>query len=286
MPIPLDADGWLAPGQYGVASVIRHPKTAKTSTLYPELDGKPIGLVWHWTAGGYGAGTGNSLTNYMIAESYNDAKRASWHFFINKRGEIHQFAPVNVATWTTGAPGTLWSSAAGVPVPKPVRDVNRATIGVELENAGVLLPSGGKWYAWPYGIGAEGLSESQAREAAAAGKVAFKSQYEVVPSRAIQWSDGNTYDAWTPQQVFAAQELVRALRGPLGWTSPEQVDYGHRTFYSKRDPGLLWMDGVLPGIQDAVWGFRAGGVASSTKTPLFVLALLGAGFIAWKYRRS
>jgi hypothetical protein len=287
MAIPIDAQGWLVPGQYGSVKVIRHPPISKISALASDLNGKPLGIVWHWTAGGYGSGTGTESTNYFISESYNAAKKASWHFLINRRGEIHQFAPIYVGTWTTGSGGSLFDRVAGIPTSRKFSDVNRATIGVELENAGVLLPYQGAWYAWPYGIGAEGLSELQAREAAAAGKVAFKSAYKVDASRAVPWGDGNTYDRWPDLQILAAQEMSRAVAGALGWTDPERIHYGHRTFYSKRDPGLLWMDGVLPQIEKNIFGRAAGGIASSPNTPLFLLALAGAGFLAfWKYRRS
>jgi hypothetical protein len=284
--IPVTSDGWLVPGTYGPVRVVRHEQTPKTMTLLPEMKNRPIGLVWHWAAGGYGTGLNNNVTNYMIDVSYNADRKASWHFFVNKRGEIHQFAPLTLGTWTTGTPGKLWDRVAGVPVYKSVSNVNRATIGVEMENAGVLLPSGDKWYAWPYGIGAEGMSEAQAREAAAAGRISFQSQYAVDTDRAQRWADGNVYDRWPPEQVFAAQEMVRAISAYLGWEDPERINYGHRTFHAKRDPGLLWMDKELPVIQRNIFGKRGGGVASSPNTPLFLLTLAGAGFVIWKYGRS
>lgn len=274
MAIPVDAQGWLVPGQYGRIKVIQHPQTPKTSSLFSFLNGKPLGIVWHWAAGGYGSGLSNNVTNYMIAESNNEARKASWHFFVNKRGEIHQFAPLSRATWTTGTPGKLYDPST----PSEVRDtgdVNRATIGVELENAGVLLkaPNGG-WYAWPYGIGAEGLSEDQARQKAEAGGISFKSAYMVDDSRAQAWRDGNTYDAWPDAQVEAAREMTRAIVGWAGWRDPRHIQYGHRTFHPKRDPGLLWMDGVLPQISQSVFG--GGGSRTGSGGPGIGVAILGA----------
>lgn len=288
MAIPIDAEGWLLPGQYGAVRVVRHPQTPKTSTLYSFLNKKPLGIVWHWTAGYYGSGKSRDSTNYFIAESYNENRRASWHFLITKEGEIHQFAPVSVATWTTGRAGDLYDPSLESGVRK-TGDVNRATIGVEMANAGVLLkgPDGG-WYAWPYGIGAEGLSEVQAREKAAAGGITFRSAYRVDASRARQWSDGNVYDAWPPAQVEAAQEMARAVASWAGWKDPRHLHYGHRTFDPKRDPGLLWMDGELPGIQRSIFGqgIDGAGPSASPSGPLLLLALAGAGFVLWKYGRS
>lgn len=283
--IPIDAQGWLVPGQYGPVKVVRHPPIKKTTAFYPDLGGKPLGIVWHWAAGGYGTGRGNEVTNYMISESYSPEKK-SWHFFINRNGEIHQFAPIYVGTWTTGSGGSLFDRVGGLPVWKKYGDVNRATIGVELQNTGVLLPHNNEWYGWPYGLGASGMSEVQAREAAMAGKITFQSRYKVDPSRAVPWSDGNTYDRWTDLQIIAAQEMSRAIAGALGWTDPERIHYGHRTFYSKRDPGLLWMDGVLPEIEKNIFGRSVGGLASSPAAPFMLLALAGAAFAIWKFRRS
>ena len=287
MAIPIDAEGWLVPGQYGQVRVIRHPLTPKTSTLFSFLNKKPLGIVWHWTGGGYGTGMSRDSTNYFIAESYNEGRRASWHFLITKDGEIHQFAPVSVATWTTGRPGDLFDPSLPSQVRK-VGDVNRATIGVEMSNAGVLLQGpDGFWYAWPYGIGAEGLSEEQARAKAAAGGIAFKSAYRVNTDRAVAWKDGNVYDRWTPAQTQAAAEMSRAVASWAGWRDPRHLHYGHRTFDPKRDPGLLWMDGELPRIEQNIFGRSVGGSASdsSSSGPVFLVGLALAGLAWWKFRR-
>lgn len=284
MAIPIDSEGWLAPGRYGNVTVIRHDLITKTTPYDAQIGGKPLGIVWHWAAGGYGAGHSNDVTNYTISESYNADRKASWHFFITKNGEIHQFAPVSIGTWTTGAGGKLYDPS----LPSKERtmgNVNRATVGVETENAGVLLKGpDGHWYAWPYGDGAEGLSEVQARDKAAQGGIIFKSVYRVAPERAQAWSDGNVYDAWPAAQQQAAQEMARSVAAWAGWKDPRHIHYGHRTFYVKRDPGLLWMDGVLPSIERNIFGSAAssgsaGGSAGSGKAGV---ALLGAalGFSA------
>lgn len=278
--IPITSDGWLTPGRYGSVTVVRHPQISKTSSLYATLGGKPLGIVWHWTGGNYGSGTGRASTDYMVATSYNDARKASWHFFINKSGEIHQFAPITVATWTTGAPGKLFDRVAGVPVTRDFDNVNRATIGVELDNAGILLPQGGNWYAWPYSASAAGMSEADAKAAAQAGRITLDSRYRVDASRAQQAvSDGVTYDRWTAPQVDAARELSRTVAQALGWKDPAHIHYGHRTFHAKRDPGLLWMDEVLPRIERDVFSGKTGTPAPVASTS-DLGALLGGAAVA------
>lgn len=284
MVLPVDAEGWLLPGRYGQVRVIRHPRTPKTSPLYAYLQDKPLGIVWHWTAGGYGSGRSQDVLNFMVAESANRGRDASWHFFISKDGAIHQFAPLSVATWTTGTSGTLYDPAATLSS-RGVDSVNRATVGVELENAGVLLQGpDGQWYAWPYGIGAEGLSEAQAREKAAQGGITFQSGYRVDASRAQPWRDGNTYDRWPQAQVNAAEALSATVAQWAGWRDPRHLRYGHRTFHPKRDPGLLWMDGVLPGIERQVFGARAGAMGAGASSLLLGVAV-GFGAVYLLRRR-
>lgn len=286
MALPIDAQGWLIPGTHGGIKVIRHPQTPKTMPLAPDLKGKPLGMVWHWTGGGYGSGRDSGPTQWNIQASADPKHAASWNFYINRDGEIHQFAPASLGTWATGGPGTLWAKKGGVPYFRPIANMNWGTVAVELQNAGVLLPKGNDWYGWPYGSNASGMSEIGAREAALAGKINFDSRYKVDASRAVPWPDGNTYDRFTDPQINSAQELARTLAQYAGWQDPEHIHYGHRTFYVKRDPGLLWMDGVLPQIEKNIFGRAAGSVASSPATPLFLLALGMAGFFIWKYRRS
>lgn len=277
MAIPVDAEGWLSPGQYGTVRVVRQSRTPKTSSLFSFLNGKPLGIVWHWVAGGYGSGRSQDVLNYMILESGNTSRKASWHFFVGKDGSIHQFAPLSVATWTTGTPGKLYDPSTPSQV-RDVGDVNRATVGVEMENAGVLLKGpDGNWYAWPYGIGAEGLSEEQARQKAAEGGISFKSAYRVDATRAEAWRDGNTYDRWPAPQVAAAEALSAAVAQWAGWRDSRHIQYGHRTFHPKRDPGLLWMDGVLPQISRRIFGGSAGGGGSGAGAGSLLLGL-AAGF--------
>lgn len=280
-----DSNGWLVPGSSSVP--IELHSTPKTTPYYKALGGKPVGLVWHWTAGAYR--DDDSLTQWAIHSSLDREYKASWHFYISRKGVIYQFAPIYVGTWTTGSGGTLFDRVKGVPVQVPFDDVNRATIGVELENAGTLLKQNGEWYAWPYASALRGKTENAAREAARTGTIPFERQFRVNPSRAIPWSDGEVYDAWPPAQQKAAQALVKALRDALGWTDPERVDYGHRDFYTKRDPGLLWMDGVLPGIQRLVFGRAAGessARAASYASPVLFGALAGVGLYWLLSRRK
>lgn len=278
-----DSNGWLVPGSSEVPVELH--STPKTTPYAKVVGGKPLGLVWHWTAGAYREDDG--LTQWAISSSLDPSYKASWHFYISKKGVIYQFAPIYVGTWTTGSGGTLFDRVKGIPTQVPFPNVNVATIGVELENSGILLKQNGEWYAWPYANVLRGKSENDAREAARTGTIPFERQFRVRPARAIPWTDGEVYDAWTPAQQKAAEVLVRAVSDALGWTDPERVNYGHRTFYVKRDPGLLWMEDVLPGIQRRVYGRAAGeslARAASYANPIILGALAGVG-LYWLLRR-
>lgn len=281
--ISISADGWLVPGQYGSIKVFRHPQTPKTMPLESNLNGRPLGMVWHWTGGGYGSGMSSGGTEWNISASADPAHKSSWHFFINRAGEIHQFAPASIGTWATGGPGLLWTKKAGVPYLRPFVNVNNGTVAVELQNAGVLLPSKGAWYGWPYGAEASRMSEIAARDAAKAGRIAMNSAYKVDSSRAVPWADGNVYDRFTDAQIFAAQELARALAQYAGWNDPEHIHYGHRSFYSKRDPGLLWMDGVLPTIERNIFGRTARTSGAAAAVSGVGAALVGAAVVGAAY---
>ena len=119
-------------------------------------------------------------------------------------------------------------------------NVNAATIGVELDNAGPLKEVAGRAYAWPYW-----------RDA---GRRRPNPRY-VVPAGNVEYHDGEPYDGFPASQVRAAVEIVDALRNFLGWTR-EAAGYGHSMFAapSKTDPGRLWMEQRLPRILDEVFG--------------------------------
>ena len=87
---------------------------------------EPRFLVVHYTAGSSAAGT--------ISWFQNPASGVSAHLVIARDGRITQMVPFNRKAAHAGV--SRWGSLSGM---------NRYSIGVELDNAGVLIRSGGKW---------------------------------------------------------------------------------------------------------------------------------------------
>jgi N-acetylmuramoyl-L-alanine amidase len=86
----------------------------------------PRFLVIHYTAGSSAAGT--------VAWFCSPASRVSAHLVIARDGTVTQMVPFNREAWHAGQ--SRWGSLSGL---------NRHSIGIELDNAGCLIRSGGKW---------------------------------------------------------------------------------------------------------------------------------------------
>lgn len=86
----------------------------------------PRFLIIHYTAGSSAAGT--------IAWFQNPASRVSVHLVIARDGAVTQMVPFNREAWHAGQ--SRWGNLSGL---------NRYSIGIELDNAGCLIRSGGKW---------------------------------------------------------------------------------------------------------------------------------------------
>ena len=86
----------------------------------------PRFLIIHYTAGSSAAGT--------ISWFQNPASRVSAHLVIARDGEITQMVPFNCEAWHAGQ--SRWGNLSGL---------NHYSIGIELDNAGLLIRSGGKW---------------------------------------------------------------------------------------------------------------------------------------------
>jgi hypothetical protein len=309
MPLKFDAQGWLIPGSDPSIKVDKSVVTGKTyDTFSPLVGGKAAGIVWHWTGGSADFKDGSDpaknrmgmapwLKDYMLKEVVDPGRSASWNFFLDRHGTLFQHASIYKPTWTTCG-NTL-------PVYKPVTEntgvmvpvhVNRALLGIEMENAGRLLKQGDNWYRWPYYkqanescTGKSMCGEKEAEYNALSGKAKFEDAYRINPKRAITMPNGKTFDAYTQAQIKAATELARALKEALGWVSPKQIHYSHQQFVPKQkiDPGDLWMDGILPQMEVNVFGRRASGGTSIDPTAVVLgLAALGGTYWYWKRRQG
>jgi N-acetylmuramoyl-L-alanine amidase len=89
-------------------------------TIAPRL------LVIHYTAGSSAAST--------ISWFRDPASRVSAHLVIARDGTVTQLVPFNREAWHAGR--SHWGSLSGL---------NHHSIGIELDNAGRLIESGGKW---------------------------------------------------------------------------------------------------------------------------------------------
>jgi N-acetylmuramoyl-L-alanine amidase len=83
-------------------------------------------LIVHYTAGSSAQG--------CIDWFRDPASRVSAHLVIARDGTITQMVPFNRAAWHAGQ--SHWGNLSGL---------NRHSIGIELDNAGQLIRSGGKW---------------------------------------------------------------------------------------------------------------------------------------------
>jgi N-acetylmuramoyl-L-alanine amidase len=102
-------------------------------------------LVFHYTAGRSADSSVESLC------TRKPQGNASAHLVVSRDGRIVQLAPFNIVTWHAGV--SQWNGLVGL---------NRASIGIEMDNAGWLDRVGDKFIAWfgkEYGAGDVMLAE-------------------------------------------------------------------------------------------------------------------------------
>ena len=92
-------------------------------------DLSPRYLVFHYTAGKSAANSIGWLTN--------PESQASAHLVVARNGRITQLAPFNVKAWHAGI--SHWDGLSGL---------NSYSIGIEMDNAGLLKKVGDKYQAW------------------------------------------------------------------------------------------------------------------------------------------
>ncbi|WP_342346701.1 N-acetylmuramoyl-L-alanine amidase [uncultured Nitrospira sp.] len=95
----------------------------KGGIIYPSY------LVFHYTAG--------RSSQSSIAWLTNPLAKASAHLVVGRDGTITQLAPFTTKTWHAGV--SHWDGLTGL---------NQHSIGIEMDNAGPLIPVGTKLTAW------------------------------------------------------------------------------------------------------------------------------------------
>lgn len=212
---------------------------------------QPLGVVWHWTGGlCRGAHVGQILSDEIRGFDRAKDRAASWNALVTKEGAIFQSVSFNTGSWHVGRPGRI--GAAPVMTGSPpswnatawtggslFANINSATLGIELANAGRLEKVGEKFYCSPWWL--EGTQSPD-------------SKLEIEPERAVAVGD-KWYDAFPDAQVQAAQRLLLALVQRYKLTR-DVSRYGHVMFDPgrKEDPGPLWLDNKLPTILDSIFG--------------------------------
>ena len=204
----------------------------------------PLGVVWHTTDDRGGPGYAEALARRIQTFRSGVDRPASWHLLIGKDGALYQSASFNLGTWHVGMPGVI----AGRRFP----NINHATSGIELENAGRLRRLGELAYCWPYYINPQAPGNERKPDPRCALSL----------DRAVATPEG-LFDTFTDAQEASATVVVRALVARYGWTR-EACAYCHADFDPQRreDPGPIWKRTILPRVLARVFG----GVVAATST--------------------
>lgn len=226
-------NGWLYDEGDGPTRVTYVRSVRTCSLLVPQ----PMGLVWHATGTVGGPGFAVRLAHRIQTYRAGVDRPASFHAVVARDGTIVQCISLAVGSWHVGRPGEIGG--------RLFDNVNRATIGIELENAGVLNEIGGHLYAWPFYRN----PHAPERERRANPKC------RVPRARGVLFSDGRLYDGFTARQVDTARELVAACVARFAFNR-HTAAYAHADFAAptRTDPGPVWMRGHLPRILDEVFG--------------------------------
>jgi len=91
---------------------------------------RPDSIIIHYTAGSSAESSVRSLSN--------PAQKVSAHLVVGQKGEIYQLVPFDTVAWHAGR--SSWKGRSGY---------NQYSVGIEIDNAGILTPNGsGKYLSW------------------------------------------------------------------------------------------------------------------------------------------
>lgn len=184
--------------------------------------GQPVvATIIHYTASG---GDAEGDISWLVSP----ASKASAHFVIGRDGVVTQLADLGMATWHAGASQLLVGT-------ERLRGVNERTIGIELDNCGLLHRGRSGAFFW----------EAGSRMMRYAGRE---------PERAsLRLPSGECVDGWwepyAQEQIGALLDLLSALRF-AGHTTAAANCLGHNEVCvpagRKLDPGPLFPWERLP----------------------------------------
>ncbi len=204
--------GWLDK-EHNIFAIV-DPNNNPTKLFYSLETPIPIAIVWHYSSPKW---YGKDWTAEMVCRTLLTTAKASFHIMITRDGTIFQNVSFLKGSFHVGRPGTF----EGV----NYDNINKCTIGIELENHGRLLAYKDKFYTWPYYK--EGIIDPD---------------LEVDTNCAIKTNEG-WFCNFTDAQILSAVELMKALKQ---YIKPENMIFGHVDFDPgrKEDPGPIWKEKI------------------------------------------
>lgn len=172
---------------------ISFEETPNVSGPFP--NGLPDTVVIHYTAG--------SSAKSSAAWLRNPQANASAHLVVGKAGEVIQLAPFNIKTWHAGR--SSWKGRVGL---------NQYSIGIEIDNAGVLVQSPDGYYTH--------FSKK------------VEPQNVVIAKHKLD-STEKGWEAYTQQQIEVVEQICLALK--QAYPIAEIVGHDDIAPSRKRDPG-------------------------------------------------
>lgn len=167
----------------------------KNSKTYRQAGGQLDTLIMHYTGGR----SGESSAKYLIRPEV----KASAHIVIDKSGAVYQLVPFNKVAWHAGV--SSYGHRSGF---------NKYSIGIEMDNAGVLTKVGNEFQAW-FGV--------------------RYPENEVLHATHRNESSPRYWHTYTPELMEVAQEIAELLVKEYNLNSilgHEEISPGR-----KQDPG-------------------------------------------------
>jgi len=224
-PLTITEDGWFHGAGVTLVPSVRH---WRLTTRAPSGEPAPLGVLWHWTGGVCRPGTAHNLAEWIRLRPGADEKPRSWHLCISKQGQVIQSVSLEVGAW---------HCERGL-----VRDprgrhhrINRALIGIELENAGRLKLLHGAWRCHPYW-----KTDKSGKVVLINGLKVPDPKRIVDASRTIPVERHGIFDEFPEAQIVAARRVLEVLMDRYG-LNPAHCRYQHGDFDNrKEDAGPLW----------------------------------------------
>ena len=183
----------------GVELDILHSTPNTSGTFEPGL---PDTIIIHYTAGRDALSSVKTLTD--------NAVKASAHLVIGRDGKVYQLAPFNWITWHAGV--SAWHGR---------KNLNRYSIGIELDNAGALKKQGNEFLSW--------FGRSYPKEEVFVADLSDHSDYSHRVMNSRYWH------RYTEEQIYVTEQICSALIK----TYPIKEILGHEEISPGRkiDPG-------------------------------------------------